>query len=127
MIDLSGKVASVTGAAGGIRAEMARTLAKVGAKVVLGDVQAERSAQSVSQVRNTSEQTVFTERYALTEVQWVRFIDTALDFFGDLGLQRPRLLGRSPPMHDAALTAMRAGAPASVDAQIKKMTAFTRH
>src|SRR5439155_18221429 len=42
MIDLSGKVAAVTGAAGGIGAEVARTLARAGDKVILGDVQAER-------------------------------------------------------------------------------------
>ncbi len=53
MIDLSGKVAAVTGAAGGIGAEVARTLAKAGARVVLGDVQAERGEQVAQQIRES--------------------------------------------------------------------------
>ena len=59
MIDLSGKVAAVTGAAGGIGAEVARTLAKAGAHVVLGDVQAERGEQVATQIREAGGQAVF--------------------------------------------------------------------
>lgn len=44
MIDLNGKVAAVTGAVAGTFAEVAHPLAKAGAPVLLGDVQAERGA-----------------------------------------------------------------------------------
>ncbi|MBM9468345.1 SDR family NAD(P)-dependent oxidoreductase [Nakamurella leprariae] len=48
MTDLSGKVALVTGAAGGIGAATAEVLAGYGAKVVIGDIQAE-AAQATAE------------------------------------------------------------------------------
>jgi NAD(P)-dependent dehydrogenase (short-subunit alcohol dehydrogenase family) len=86
MIDLSGKVAAVTGAAGGIGAEVARALAKAGAKVVLGDVQAERGEQVAKQIREAGAQAVFVAHDTSVEDQWIAFIDTALNSFGGLDI-----------------------------------------
>jgi len=86
MIDLSGKVAAVTGAAGGIGAEVARTLAKAGAYVVLGDVQAERGEQVARQIRDAGGQARFIAHDTSIEDQWIAFIDTALDTFGGLDI-----------------------------------------
>ncbi|WP_372659700.1 SDR family NAD(P)-dependent oxidoreductase, partial [Hydrogenophaga sp.] len=82
MIDLQGKVAAVTGAAGGIGAEVARTLAQAGAQVVLGDVQAERGEQVAKQIRDAGGQATFVVHDTSVEDQWIAFIDTALDTFG---------------------------------------------
>jgi NAD(P)-dependent dehydrogenase (short-subunit alcohol dehydrogenase family) len=86
MIDLSGKVAAVTGAAGGIGAEVARTLAKAGAQVVLGDVQGERGEQVAAQIREAGGQAIFMAHDTSVEDQWIAFIDTALDHFGGLDI-----------------------------------------
>jgi NAD(P)-dependent dehydrogenase (short-subunit alcohol dehydrogenase family) len=86
MIDLSGKVAAVTGAAGGIGAEVARTLARAGARVVLGDVQAERGEQVAEQIREAGGQAIFVAHDTSVEDQWIAFIDTALDHFGGLDI-----------------------------------------
>lgn len=86
MIDLSGKVAAVTGAAGGIGAEIARTLAKAGARVVLGDVQAERGEQVARQIREAGGQALFVAHDTSDEDQWIAFLDTALDRFGGLDI-----------------------------------------
>jgi 3alpha(or 20beta)-hydroxysteroid dehydrogenase len=86
MIDLSGKVAAVTGAAGGIGAEVARTLAKAGAKVVLGDVQAERGEQVAQQIRASGGHALFVAHDTSVEDQWINFIDTAMDHFDGLDI-----------------------------------------
>lgn len=92
MIDLSGKVAAVTGAAGGIGAEVACTLAKAGARVVLGDVQAERGEQVAQQIREAGGQAVFVPHDTSVEDQWIAFIDTALNRFGGLDTFAVRLI-----------------------------------
>jgi 3alpha(or 20beta)-hydroxysteroid dehydrogenase len=86
MIDLSGKVAAVTGAAGGIGAEIARTLAKAGARVVLGDVQTERGEQVAAQIRESGGQVIFVAHDTSVEYQWIAFIDAALSNFGGLDI-----------------------------------------
>jgi NAD(P)-dependent dehydrogenase (short-subunit alcohol dehydrogenase family) len=86
MIDLSGKVAAVTGAAGGIGAEVARMLAKAGAHVVVGDVQAERGEQVATQIREAGGQAIFIAHDTSIEDQWIAFIDTALNSFGGLDI-----------------------------------------
>jgi 3alpha(or 20beta)-hydroxysteroid dehydrogenase len=86
LINLNGKVAAVTGAAGGIGAEVARALAKAGARVVLGDVQVERGEQVAKQIRDGGGQALFVAHDTSDEVQWIAFIDTALDSFGGLDI-----------------------------------------
>lgn len=82
MIDLQGKVAAVTGAACGIGAEVARTLAKAGANVVLGDVQTERGEQVARTIREGGGQARFVAHDTRDETQWQRFLDAAIDAGG---------------------------------------------
>jgi NAD(P)-dependent dehydrogenase (short-subunit alcohol dehydrogenase family) len=86
MIDLNGKVAAVTGAAGGIGAEIARTLASAGARVVMGDVQIARGAQVAEQIRESGGQAIFVSHDTSIEDQWIAFIDAALNNFGGLDI-----------------------------------------
>jgi NAD(P)-dependent dehydrogenase (short-subunit alcohol dehydrogenase family) len=82
MIDLQGKVAVVTGAASGIGAEVARMLARAGARVVLGDVQAERGEQVARAIRDGGGHARFVLHDTRDEAQWRQVIDTALDLGG---------------------------------------------
>jgi 3alpha(or 20beta)-hydroxysteroid dehydrogenase len=84
MIDLSGKVAAVTGAAGGIGAEIARTLARSGAKVLLGDVQVDRGEQTAREIREAGGQARFVPHDTSSEPQWIGFLEAAINEFGGL-------------------------------------------
>jgi NAD(P)-dependent dehydrogenase (short-subunit alcohol dehydrogenase family) len=86
MIDLSGKVAAVTGAAGGIGTALARTLTKTAAKVVLGDVQAERDEQVARQIREAGGQALFVAHDTSIEGQWIAFVDSAPGRFGGIDI-----------------------------------------
>jgi NAD(P)-dependent dehydrogenase (short-subunit alcohol dehydrogenase family) len=85
-MNLSGKVAAVTGAAGGIGAEIARALAKAGAHVVLGDVQIERGQEVTSQINASNGKSIFVPHNTTKESEWVQFIDAAIDTFGGLDI-----------------------------------------
>ncbi|MCX7279852.1 MAG: glucose 1-dehydrogenase [Burkholderiales bacterium] len=83
-MDLSGNVAVVTGAAGGIGAAVARAFAKAGAKVVLGDMQVAK-VQEVSRLINEEGGTsVFAAHDTTDEAAWGKVIDIAIDTFGGL-------------------------------------------
>jgi 3alpha(or 20beta)-hydroxysteroid dehydrogenase len=85
-MDLTGKVAVVTGAAGGIGAAIAALLAKAGAKVVLGDIQVAKGQAVSKQINAAGGQSVFALHDTTDEVAWISFIDTALDTFGGLDI-----------------------------------------
>lgn len=78
MISLQGKVAAVTGGASGIGAEVARMLARAGASVVLGDVQAARGEQVAHEIREAGGQARFVVHDTRDEVQWEGFIEAAV-------------------------------------------------
>jgi 3alpha(or 20beta)-hydroxysteroid dehydrogenase len=80
-VDLTGKVAAVTGAAGGIGAAIASALAKAGAKVVLGDIQTIKGQEVSQQINATGAHSVFVQHDTTDETEWIKFIDTALDTF----------------------------------------------
>jgi 3alpha(or 20beta)-hydroxysteroid dehydrogenase len=84
MIDLKGKVAVVTGAAGGIGAQVARTLAAAGACVVLGDVQHARGELLAQEIRAEGGRACYVGHDTSNEAQWEHVIDVALQEFGGL-------------------------------------------
>ena len=58
-INLSGKVAYVSGGAAGIGAAIARIFAEQGASVVVGDVQTERGEATAAGIRERSGKAIF--------------------------------------------------------------------
>ena len=86
MIDLNGKVAAVTGAAGGIGAEVARTLAQAGARVILGDIRRDPGEQVARQIRDAGGHAKFIVHDTSVEAQWVNFLDAALDAYAGLDI-----------------------------------------
>jgi 3alpha(or 20beta)-hydroxysteroid dehydrogenase len=85
-MNLQGKVAAVTGAASGIGAEVARTLARAGAHVVLGDIQVERGQEVSRQINAEGGTSKFVAHNTANESEWIRFINTALDEFAGLDI-----------------------------------------
>ncbi|MDO8714459.1 MAG: SDR family NAD(P)-dependent oxidoreductase, partial [Polynucleobacter sp.] len=85
-MDLKGKVAAVTGAAGGIGASIACALAKAGAKVVLSDIQTDKGQEVSRQINANGGHSVFVQHDTTDEAAWIKFIDTALDTFGGLDI-----------------------------------------
>jgi NAD(P)-dependent dehydrogenase (short-subunit alcohol dehydrogenase family) len=85
-MDLNGKVAAVTGAAGGIGAAIACALAKAGAKVVLGDIQGDKGQEVARQINANGGHAVFVQHDTTDEAAWIKFIDTAIDTFGGLDI-----------------------------------------
>jgi NAD(P)-dependent dehydrogenase (short-subunit alcohol dehydrogenase family) len=81
-MDLHGKVAAVTGAAGGIGAAVARAFAQAGAKVVLGDVQVEKGESVAHRIQAEGGQAIFVAHDTTDEAAWTRLVDMALEHFG---------------------------------------------
>ena len=85
-MDLSGKVAVVTGAAGGIGAAIASAFAKAGAKVVLGDIQSTKGQEVSNQINAVGGTSAFVEHDTTDEKAWINVIDKAIDTFGGLNI-----------------------------------------
>lgn len=85
-MDLSGKVAVVTGAAGGIGAAIACAFAKAGVKVVLGDIQVDKGQEVSKRINEDGGSSVFVTHDTTDEVAWTNIIDIALDTFGGLDI-----------------------------------------
>jgi len=96
VIDLAGKVAIITGAASyhgdaslrqpGQGSESARTLARLGAAVVLADVNGEAAEQRASEIRATGGDAVAVQTDVSDESQVQRMVRRALDEFGRLDI-----------------------------------------
>lgn len=85
-MNLNGKVAVVTGAAGGIGAEVARTFARAGAKVVMGDIQVERGLRVTEEIKASGGTARFVRHDAANESQWVAILDDTVAEFGGLDI-----------------------------------------
>lgn len=83
-MDLNSKVAVVTGAAGGIGEAVARTFARAGAAVVLGDVRHERGNSVAAAIRAEGGRATFIPHDASREDGWERILDAAIAEFGGL-------------------------------------------
>jgi NAD(P)-dependent dehydrogenase (short-subunit alcohol dehydrogenase family) len=81
---LSGKIALISGAASGLGAAQAKLFASEGAKVVLGDVQAELGNTVATQIKNAGGQAIFTRLDVTDESSWKAAIKVAKDTFGGL-------------------------------------------
>lgn len=85
-IDLSGKVAYVTGAATGIGASIAEAFAAQGACVVVGDVQAERGEAIAAGIRKRGGKAIFVRHDVVDEAQWESALALTIKEFGGLDI-----------------------------------------
>ena len=82
-LQLTGKVAIVTGAAQGLGEATARLLAREGAAVVLTDVQ-EKGEQVATAIRDGGGNAVFMRHDVTDEAGWARVVELATARFGGL-------------------------------------------
>jgi 3alpha(or 20beta)-hydroxysteroid dehydrogenase len=83
-IDLTGKTAIVTGAARGIGAEIARTLASAGCAVVAGDVLDAEGEVLTKEIGAAGGKAAYVHQDVAEEAAWERTVALALDTFGGL-------------------------------------------
>ncbi len=81
---IDGKVAIVTGAASGIGAACAETLARAGAKVVATDIDRSGGESLVGRIKDAGGEALFLEQDVTQEARWPLVIGTAEKRFGRL-------------------------------------------
>ena len=83
---VDGKVAVVTGGAGGIGAATARLLAREGAAVVIGDLLEEQGRVTETQIAEVGGQALFVPMDVTSEDDWRRAIQAAVTAYGKLDI-----------------------------------------
>src|SRR5688500_10990478 len=86
MIDLHGKIALVTGAAGGQGAAEAKTLHALGAKVALGDIDAERAAQVAREIDPAGDRAFAILHDVRSPESWAAAVSAIVARFGGLSV-----------------------------------------
>lgn len=86
MIDLANKVAVVTGGANGIGEATVRTMARLGAKVLVADVDMPRSEALAAELTAAGGEVVACRADILVEEDIANMIQTAVDRFGGLDI-----------------------------------------
>ena len=81
---LAGKVALISGAAGGMGAEEARLFAREGAKVIIADVLEDEARQVEADIRGAGGEAVFVPMDVTREADWEQAVGTAVQRFGKL-------------------------------------------
>jgi NAD(P)-dependent dehydrogenase (short-subunit alcohol dehydrogenase family) len=99
---LSGKVAIITGAAGGQGAEEARLFAKEGAKVAATDVQFELLQSVVKQINEEGGEAIAFEHNVAEKKDWEYNVQATIDRFGkvDILINNAGILGKRTPLED---------------------------
>jgi 3-oxoacyl-[acyl-carrier protein] reductase len=85
-MQVNGSVVVITGGASGIGAEVARDLAKDGAKIVLGDMNEEGLNQVVDEIKSAGGEAVSVVTNIAKEEDVERLMDTAVDTFGAINV-----------------------------------------
>jgi NAD(P)-dependent dehydrogenase (short-subunit alcohol dehydrogenase family) len=83
---LTGRVALVTGAAGGIGAATARRLAREGAAVLVTDVQDEAGAGVASEITQAGGRSAYLRLDVVSESDWEGAVAAAVELFGGLDI-----------------------------------------
>ena len=85
-IDLTGKVAYVSGGAAGIGAAIAQTFAEQGASVAIGDIQTERGEATVALICSRGGRAIFVRHDAAEEAEWIAALARTIEKFGGLDI-----------------------------------------
>jgi len=85
-IDLTGKVAYVSGGAAGIGASIAHIFAEQGASVAIGDIQVERGEATAARIREQGGKAIFIRHDAAEEPEWIAALDLTIGNFGGLDI-----------------------------------------
>ena len=86
MTELKDRIALVTGAAGGIGFEIAKTFAEAGAKVVLSDLLVKEGTEASERLNAKNFETCFIKHDVTNENEWVEVISEISDLFGGLDI-----------------------------------------
>ncbi|MBV1836438.1 glucose 1-dehydrogenase [Acetobacter estunensis] len=86
MARVAGKVAIISGSAGGIGKATAVLLAKEGASVVIGDVNEEEGRKTVAEIEAAGGKALFVPLDVRKEAAWIAAIDATLKAFGKLDI-----------------------------------------
>ncbi|MFJ9418921.1 glucose 1-dehydrogenase [Streptomyces sp. NPDC101227] len=98
MLTLEGRTAVITGAARGQGAETARLFARLGARVVLGDIRDDLGETVAAEIGDAA---LYTPLDVTDESRWAAAVDIALDAFGGLDiLVNNAGIFRSMPLRD---------------------------
>ncbi|GIP37383.1 2,5-dichloro-2,5-cyclohexadiene-1,4-diol dehydrogenase [Paenibacillus sp. J31TS4] len=81
---MTGKVAIVTGAAGGMGKADAMLLAQEGAKVVITDIQEEKAQQVVQEIKENGGEAIGFKQNVASEEDWVRVVEGTIEAFGKI-------------------------------------------
>ena len=101
---LEGKVAIISGGAGGMGAEEARLFAREGATVVIGDVLEEDGRQLEAELNETGAEALFLHLDVTVEEEWQKVIDTTVSRYGRLDCARVwEQMCQSRPIVDQSL------------------------
>ena len=83
---LEGKVAIITGAAGGMGAEEARLFAREGAKVVIADVLDDEGKQVEAEIAEAGGEATYVHTNVTSEHSWERLIAETISLYGKLDI-----------------------------------------
>ena len=83
-MNVKDKVIMITGAGGGLGSEMARLLAKNGAKVFILDLNDEKGEEVAAEIKSDGGQAWYLHADVTSEVDWKAAVDTAVDVCGRL-------------------------------------------
>jgi 3(or 17)beta-hydroxysteroid dehydrogenase len=81
---VKGKVAIITGGAGGLGSATASLLSKEGAKIVIGDINEAGGEKVVREIKGLGGKAIFIKHDVSSEIEWSHAIETTLDRFGRL-------------------------------------------